>query len=225
MVTVTLLSGDVRQQLVLATIGLLAEDGPWAIRARTVAKAVGASTSVVYGAFGGMPALVQAVAEEGFARLDAALAAPGQTKDPVRDAARMALAYRDFARGGPHLFDLMFGLSTPGGHGAARRPPTGGDGAPAFTASFGRLVHVAQRMIEAGRVQPADPQLVAGQLWSFSHGFITLELTGHFDALPDAVQGVMLPLGANVVIGLGDKPKKAYASGLAAAADWAGDAG
>ncbi len=204
-----------------ATIRLLAEDGPWAIRARSLAREVGASTSVVYTAFGGMPGLVQAVADEGFTRLGVAFRAVPGTDDPVQDAAGCALAYRDFARASPHLFDLMFGLSTLGGNGAARRGSASlDDGSPAFLEAFGHLLAIAQRLVDGGRVHPADPIHVAAQLWSFSHGYITLELSGHFDALEQPLQDVLLALGTNIVIGLGDDPERAARSGRAAVEAW-----
>lgn len=209
-----------RDRLIEATIRLLAEDGPWAVRARSVSAAVGASTTAVYSTFGGMPGLVQAVADEGFTRLGAAFEDARRTDDPAQDAARLALVYRDVARSGPHLFDLMFGLSTPGGHGAARR-----SGSAAFEAAYGHLVAVARRLVADGRVHEADPRTIAAQLWSFSHGYVTLELSGAFAELEDPVIHVFLGLGTNVLIGLGDTPERAAASGAAAVRAWSAETG
>jgi hypothetical protein len=49
-------------------------------------------------------------------------------------------------------------------------------------------------------------------LWSFVHGFITLELAEHFVEVDDAVAQVLLPLGVNVAVGLGDERERAQAS-------------
>ena len=62
----------VPQRLVNATIRLLAEQGPSAIKARTVASATGLSTMVVYSHFGGIPELTRAVIDQGFRELEAA---------------------------------------------------------------------------------------------------------------------------------------------------------
>ena len=51
----------VAERLVGAAIRLLAEQGPSAIKARTVAAATGLSTMVVYSHFGGIPELTRAV--------------------------------------------------------------------------------------------------------------------------------------------------------------------
>ena len=54
--------------------------------------------------------------------------------------------------------------------------------------------------------------LLAAQLWSFVHGFITLELAEHFVEVDDPVAQVLQPLGVNLAVGLGDKPERAQAS-------------
>src|SRR5881397_259060 len=99
------MSGDptrdgVPERVVQATIRLLAEQGPSAIKARTVASASGLSTMAVYHHFGGI------------------------------------------ARENPHLYDLMFGLST---RRATYRPLPESDArlsgrSPAF---HGAYVHLA----------------------------------------------------------------------------------
>ena len=59
----------VPERLIHTTISLLAEQGPSAIKARTVASATGLSTMVLYHHFGGVPELVRAVIEHGFGEL------------------------------------------------------------------------------------------------------------------------------------------------------------
>ena len=95
-----------------ATIRLLAEQGPSAIKARTVASASGLSTMVVYHHFGGIAELMSAVVDRGFKELDKAFSQVPVTEDPLADLFAMALTTRRVARENPHLYDLMFGLST-----------------------------------------------------------------------------------------------------------------
>ena len=78
-------SSDVPARLVQATIQLLAESGPSAIKARTVASASGLSTMVVYSHFGGIPELLNAVIDEGFRRLAQVFSEGPITDDPVAD--------------------------------------------------------------------------------------------------------------------------------------------
>ena len=206
--------GDVPERLVRATIDLLAEQGPSAIKARAVAEAGGLSTMAVYTHFGGIPELLQAVVDQGFKELDRAIAQVPVTDDPVADLAAMGLSCRRFARQNPHLYDLMFGLST---RRATYRPLPDSDlrlsgRSPAFQRAYVRLHEACQRLVSSGRVKRQKPEVVAAQVWSFVHGYITLELAEHFVEFADPVVQVMLPMGVNLVVGLGDKPQRARAS-------------
>jgi hypothetical protein len=71
--------------------------------------------------------------------------------------------------------------------------------------------------VKSGRVRPQDPNGVAAQLWSFAHGFISLELAETFVGFDDPVSQVLLPLGVNLAVGLGDTRQRAEASHDAAA--------
>ncbi|SNR74931.1 transcriptional regulator, TetR family [Haloechinothrix alba] len=199
---------DMRSQLVAAAVSLLAEEGPGVIQARRLAREVGASTMAVYHYFGGMPQLLTAVREEGFRRLDARLSEVAITDDPVTDIGRLGLAYRQVAWENPHLYDLMFGLSTPGGYRPeAHAPPAESDGSSSQRA-YTHLVDAAARAIRAGRVREQDPDSVAAQFWSVLHGYVTLELSGHLDQL-DGLNQVLIPMGINHLVGLGDAPEDA----------------
>ena len=207
-------TGGVPERLVRATIGLLAEQGPSAIKARTVAEASGLSTMAVYTHFGRIPELLRAVVDQGFKELDRAIAQVPVTDDPVADLSAMALACRQFARRNPHLYDLMFGLST---RRATYRPLPDSDlrfsgRSPAFHRAYLRLHAACQRLVSSGRARRQEPEVVAAQLWSFVHGYITLELAEHFVELGDPVAQVLLPIGVHFVVGLGDKRGRAQAS-------------
>ena len=86
-----------------ATIRLLAEQGPSAIKARTVASATGLSTMVLYRHFGGIPELIRAVVDYGFRELDRAFSEVPVTDDPIADLFVLALTCRRVARENPHL--------------------------------------------------------------------------------------------------------------------------
>lgn len=199
----------VRERLVEAAVRLLSEQGPAAVQTRQLAREVGASTMAVYHYFGGMPQLLAAVSDEGFRRLDASLGAvsASATEDPVTDIIRLALAYRVAARENPHLYDLMFGLSAPGGYRPKERElPDTGEPTPAERA-YGHLVTAADRAVRAGRIREQDPVHVSAQLWSMLHGYLGLELAGHFTQL-DGLTQVFVPLGMNLLVGLGDDPER-----------------
>lgn len=208
------------ERLVNATVSLLAEHGPSAIKAREVAAEAGMSTMVVYSHHGGIPELINAAVDYGFGQLEKSFAAAEITDDPVTDLFSIALITRELARQNPHLYDAMFGLST-----RATYRPTRADKAvrrsghsPAFQAGFAHVTAGCTRLAATDRVEVNDVDALAGALWSFVHGFITLELADHFTGFDDPVMQVLVPMGVTFMVGLGDDPERARASHEAALA-------
>ena len=202
---------DPAERVVQATIRLLAEQGPSVIKARTVASASGLSTMAVYHHFGGIAELLRAVADHGYNELDAAFAQVPVTDDPIADLFTIALTTRRIARDNPHLYDLMFGLSMR----ATYRPIADvrlSGRSPAFRAAYAHLIDACERLVSSGRIGPAQPDMIAAELWSLVHGYITLELAELFTEFADPVQQVLLPLGVTVAVGLGDTRERAQAS-------------
>src|ERR1700730_9307583 len=156
-----------RERRIQVTIRLLAEQGPSAIKARTVASAAGLSTMGVYHHFGGIPELTRAAADYGFKELDAAFSQLPVTEDPIADLAVQALTCRRVARENPHLYDLMFGLSTRGSYRPQQAESSGASGrSPAFRAAYAHVAEACARLVSSGRVSQQDPDGIAAQLWS-----------------------------------------------------------
>ncbi|SDM43462.1 transcriptional regulator, TetR family [Streptomyces sp. cf386] len=209
---------DAPERLVQAAVGLLAEQGPSALKVRAVASASGLSTMVVYSHFGGIPELMSAVADHGFKELGAAFGRVPVTEDPVADLFAMALTCRRQARENPHLYDLMFGLSTR----ATYRPLPDTDRrmsghSPAFREAHAHVTAACERLVRTGRIERQEPGAIAAQLWSYVHGYITLELAEHFVEFDDAVAQVLVPMGVNFTVGLGGERERAEASHAAGA--------
>jgi len=214
---------DPRTRLVEATIRLLAKSGPSEVKARSVATEAQLSTMGVYTYFGGVPELLQAVADEGFNRQASLFGRLPPSDDPMADLCAIAIACHDFARRNPHLYDLMFGLSIHG-----RYSPSRGDAGPvlsgqsaSFRAAYAFLLQGSVRLVESKCVRKAEPNLLALQFWSALHGFIMLDLGGHFAGLTDSAAEVLVPMCVNLVVGLGAKREKAESSVSAAFATWA----
>jgi len=212
------------ERLVQATIKLLAEKGPSAIQARTVASEAGLSTMAVYSHFGGIAELIRAVADHGYEELDRAFGQVPVTEDPVADLFVMALTTLRFARANPHLYDLMFGLSMRATYRPVPEARFSGRSL-AFRAAYAHLLDACGRLVRSGRVGAAQPGVIAASLWSFVHGYVTLELAGHFAEFDDPVQQVLLPMGVTFAVGLGDTRESAQASHEAAARRYRGRPG
>ena len=219
---------DVKAQLVDAAIRLLADGGPESLQARKLAAETGVSTMAVYTHFGGMAALVDEVAREGFLRLSARLSTVVATEDPVADIFTLARTYRQAVVEHPQLFAVTFGQSAPGGKRATLADLTTEEGREASgegLEAFAHIVRATERAIEAGRFRPADPFAAAAQLWSALHGFVTLESSGHFGDSDGGIDHILVPLGITLAVGLGDTVESAGRSSDLAKAAWRSGSG
>jgi AcrR family transcriptional regulator len=207
-----------RTRLVDAAIKLLTAEGPGAVQARRIADEIGASTISVYHYFGGMPELLRAVADEGFVRLAARISAAPTSPDPVADLCRIAIAYLDTATENKHLYDLMFGPSTPGEQSPADSSESVVVASPAASAAYAPAIATAARAMQSGRFSEADPAAVAAQFWSVLHGYVSLASAGQLSQFDDSFTQVMVPLGINLLVGLGDTRERATESAMQALA-------
>ena len=215
-------STDIRSRFIEATIRLLAKSGPSEVKARPVATEAGLSTMGVYNYFGGVQGLLQAVADEGFKRQAAAFSQVVNTNDPMTDLCMMAFACRNFAFENPHLYDLMFGLSILGRYSPTRGTATHvlQEFSPSFNVSYAYLHRGCARLIEDNCGLILDPDLIALQFWSTLHGFIMLELGGHFTDRTNPSLEILMPLCINLVVGLGAERGKAERSAASAISKW-----
>jgi AcrR family transcriptional regulator len=210
---------NVRAELLHAAVAILDEDGPDALQTRKIAGAAGTSTMAVYTHFGGMPALIAAVADEGLRQFDVALTMP-PTSDPVADLMATGIAYRRYAIERPHMYRLMFGSTSAHGINAPAHDLLTltvaeiNDHYP----SFAHVVRGVHRCMLAGRIvagsasDDATVVAVAAQFWSSIHGFVMLELAGFYGAQGSAIGPVLGSLTTNLLISLGDSPERVHES-------------
>lgn len=179
-----------RSRLIAVAARIISEDGLRALSARKVASEVGTSTMAVYTQFGKVDGLVSAVIDEGFERLAKHMEAVPPDADPFTVLLGLATAYRDQALSNPHLYTVMFGSASVGRHEGEELER----GRPTFEV----LVSAIRSAMDAGRMKAADPEAVAGQLWSALHGFVMLELAGFMRSEDGAEREVLLPLLVNL---------------------------
>ncbi|ETA93093.1 TetR family transcriptional regulator [Mycobacterium avium 10-5581] len=206
---------NVRDGMLAAAVALLHEHGPDALQTRKVAGAAGTSTMAVYTHFGGMRGLIAEVAEEGLRQFDAALTVP-PTDDPVADLFVIGAAYRRYAIKHRHMYRLMFGSTS--AHGI---------NAPAHNVltltvaeieqnypSFAHVVRAVHRCMRAGRITAGSADddgavvATAAQFWASIHGFVMLELAGYCGDDGSAVLPVLGSMTSNLLVALGDSPKR-----------------
>ncbi len=147
----------------------LSTGGLGALSLRTLAAAVGTSTTAVYALFGGKPGLLEALHAEAFSRLAARLAAVPVGADPLEDLVALGRAYRDAALAEPHFYDVMFGVPQPAGE------RWWAVAAPAFRP----VVDLVERAVAGGVLRSGiEPATVSLALWATVHGLVSLHLRG-----------------------------------------------
>ena len=185
--------GDLRRALLEAAWRLVAEKGLAALTLREVARAAGVSHAAPYHHFPTRTALLDALAEEGFAGLDQAMAEAktgpaaegpaevGQTPRPVDGAdvmVRIGRAYVDFACTHPEQLQVMF---RPRHHDSEGPPP------PALAEigakAYGHLADAVRACQAQGLAPAGDPNELALSAWSLVHGFASLWGQGQLGAL------------------------------------------
>lgn len=184
---------EIRRRLVEEAARILGEEGPSALSARRLASAAGTSTMALYTHFGGMSAVVDEVATEGFRRLIDHVDALGSTDDPLSDLRRMAEAYRDNALENRDLYAVMFGAVSVGALGGRGADPD------VAAAAFGQLVSAVRRAMDAGDLREGDPAAVAVQFWSALHGYVMLELAGIRRVTQDPGHGLLWEMLSNLL--------------------------
>lgn len=188
---------DLRVRLIASAARLLAEEGPAALSTRRVAKDAGTSTMAVYTYFGSIAELVNAVVDDGFARLAAAAIGP-RTADPVADMISLGLGYVTHARLNPGLYTVMFGTTALGPF----RPSTE-QLKTSRREVFDEFVAVCGRAGADGRFEyNSDGWLIAHQLWTVVHGYVMLEFAGYVSAA-GGVRKILLPSLEAMLVGLG----------------------
>ncbi|HEY0933971.1 MAG TPA: TetR/AcrR family transcriptional regulator [Trebonia sp.] len=146
---------DLRRAQITQAARDLAESEGWAaVTMRRVATEIGVTQPVLYSAFAGRQALIDAVALNGFDAIAAALEAVA-----VSPAARMR-AYLDFAAAHPTLYEAMFSMPSGLLFDAAAHEPL----SRAFSA-----IHDAF---------PGPDDTRAEVAWATLHGLATLQASG-----------------------------------------------
>jgi AcrR family transcriptional regulator len=161
--------GDLREALIEATLGLVAERGVAAVTLADVARAVGVSPAAPYRHFSDLNAVIVEVARRGFERFKDALEAAwdGGRPDPMTAIETLGRAYLAFARREPASYAIMFDPSPA----IAADPGLKEASARAFGV-LRQAADLAAAGVAAARRPPA--MMVALHLWAFAHGVATL---------------------------------------------------
>lgn len=154
---------EVRAKLIDAGRVLLERDGPAGLTIRTVATEAGVAPMSVYNHFGDKDGLLDGLVTDAFREFGAAIAVTdSEATERLRHSGR---AYREFAITYPVVYSLMFST------GCAPDPFVA-------TSAFSVLADLVRYGQAAGVLRPDDPFAIAMQIWSCTHGAMSLELAG-----------------------------------------------
>jgi AcrR family transcriptional regulator len=144
-----------RDQIIRAARELAESDGWAAVTMRRVASQLGVTQPVLYSAFTGRQALIDAVALSGFTEIAEALEAAD-----AQPMARMR-AYLDFAVARPHLYEAMFSMPSGLGFGTGSAPEP-----------------LRRAFAAIHEVFPGPDHTRAEVAWATLHGLATLQMGG-----------------------------------------------
>lgn len=161
--------GNLREALIRAALGLIAEKGPAGFTFAEAARSAGVSAAAPYRHFRDRDELMADVARQGFARFAAMLATAWNDgrPDPVAAFGNIGKAYLAFARTEPAYYSAMFEAGLP----LDAYPDLQQAGDRAF-AVLKSAAEALCRRLPPGRSPPA--LMVALHMWSLAHGIAAL---------------------------------------------------
>ncbi len=161
--------GDLRNALLRAALKLLAESGQENLSLREVALRAGVSSGAPYRHFENKEALLAALAEGGFRRLEEAMmeAMANHPRHPVKQLRDIAQAYLGMAEENPPFFKVMFGPYD-------THDPVQKDVMPICEKVFRDLAGIFIKGIADGHFRKQDPERSALSYWAMLHGLSML---------------------------------------------------
>lgn len=173
--------GNLPAALINAGLEVLREEGLAALTVRGVARRVGVSHTAAYRHFADKTALVAAIAEQGFARLQDEMAAAraATSTGPELQFVACGVAYVRFALANAAHFRVMF---SGWNQDRSAYPQLRAAAEGAFDVLLG-LVQAGQT---AGVLRRDEPQVLALAAWASVHGLATLLLEQQLTAPADA---------------------------------------
>lgn len=154
---------EARRAILDATETLLLEAEGDAFSIRELTRRCGYSAPTIYHYFGDKDGLIDALLEDRFARLLAALHGVPHDSDPARNLRQLSLAFMSFGNTNPTFYRLISSISRKG---RMRSPP-------AVEAALELMQEPIHQLAERGRLEV--PLEVAEQmLWALTHGLTSL---------------------------------------------------
>ena len=181
---------DLRNALIDEAISVLSESGISGLTLRELARRIGVTHTAPYAHFADKRALLEGVAEVGFARLAETLArAKARGASPEDALITMGVAYVEFAREQPALYRLMFV--------APELDVDDCEMSPEGEHAFSVLVDAISAL---GPSLSAPPEDLAVTTWALVHGIAMLEIDGRTKAKTAHTAAELITLATHVLM-------------------------
>ena len=178
--------GDLRRALLAETARTIRKEGVDGVTLRAVGKRLGVSRTALYRHFADKPALLAAVAREGFQaftrELSQAWSAAGGGRNGFR---AMGTAYITFAIANPSHYRVMFGAFKD----LCERDA---ELAAEAQASFQVLLDAVVMLQKDGLLRADPPQTLAQYIWAAVHGVAMLAIDGQLGPDPKAADALAI---------------------------------
>lgn len=196
----SVMTGDLRQKILDASVSIIAKEGVRSLSFREVARRAGVSHQAPYHHFKNDQAILQAIAEEGFQQMNALMRerASAFPDDPLSALTATGLAYVEFARTHPGHFRVMFQNSL---HTKGRRISP----LPVSDDAHSLLRELADAAVRKGLAKKLTADEVVLVCWSSVHGIATLLAEGLIEAGDQASRAHLADLVVRAVGRLLDK--------------------
>jgi AcrR family transcriptional regulator len=182
---------DLRNALIDEALAVLASEEPAELTLRELARRLGVTHTAPYAHFPDKRHLLEAVADEGFARLaDRLEAAERASEEPLQAFRAMAHAYLAFAEERPNLYRLMFA-----------DPELAHDPESDMSPEGDRALAVVVRAItRIGVPEGVDLRDLAAAIWSSVHGVAMLDLDKRIHGKTMQSPHAVLELGVDITV-------------------------
>ena len=167
---------EAAKRITAAAGRVLDAEGVERVSMRRVADAVGITAMAIYRHFPDRAALLNAVADQGFAILADSVRKRRFRGSPEVQLAKMIEIYLEFSLKYPRQFELMFLTKRQG----ARRFPSDFKAGRSPTAN--QMAALIRQGVDEGIFRADDPWEIAFEMGALSHGMIMLYLGGRIDA-------------------------------------------
>jgi len=178
--------GDLRRALLAETARTIRKEGVDGVTLRAVGKRLGVSRTALYRHFADKPALLAAVAREGFQAFTRELAQAWAVAGGGRNGLRaMGTAYITFAIANPSHYRVMFGAFKDL---CERDAELAADA----QASFQVLLDAVVMLEKNGLLRADPPQMLAQYIWAAVHGVAMLAIDGQLGPDPKAADALAI---------------------------------